>query len=426
MALTKENYKSRLIDKKIDKYLKIFGAINIVGPKWCGKTWTSLAHSLSVVYITEKENKDLALINPKYIFKELKPELIDEWQLVPEIWDSVRHACDEDEKKGKFILTGSTSLKKEDEEKEIYHSGAGRIASLNMYTMSLYESLDSNGDVSITDMLNDTVKCKRVSEPDLTLLAKLVVRGGWPANLNTNIDDVGLIPKSYIESLLNKDINENSRKRDKHKMKMLLKSLARNESTLAGEQTLLKDIMEFENSNDLIKSRTTLGDYLDCLDRLHLIENQNSFSINYRSSKRVGKVCKRRFTDPSLACACLNLNVDKLMSDLNTFGLLFESLVIRDLRIYMDYLDGNIYHFRDNSSGDEVDAILEFSDGNYGAVEIKLSGDGIDSAKKSLMTFYENVTKKPKFMAIIVGYYGAIVKDEDTNIFIVPITSLKP
>ena len=425
MALTKKEYKPRLIDEKVSKYLKIFGAINIVGPKWCGKTWTALNHAKSMVDITEKENKDLALINPKYIFKEDKPQLIDEWQIVPEIWDSVRHACDEDNKKGKFILTGSTTLNKEENAK-VFHSGAGRICKLNMYTMSLYESKDSSGEVSITDMLNDTVNCKRVAEPDLEKLAMLIVRGGWPANINTDVDNVGIIPKSYIESVLDKDISEQNKTRDKRKMLMLLRALARNESTLASENTILKDINEYESSDDYIKSRTTLIDYLECLDRLQLIENQEPFSINYRSSKKIGKTCKRRFVDPSLACACLNLTAKKLLTDLNTFGLLFESLVIRDLRIYMDYLTGNIYHFRDNSSGDEVDAILEFSDGSYGAVEIKLSSEGIEDAKKSLLTFYKNVEKKPKFMAIILGYYGAIVKDEDTNIFIIPITVLKP
>ena len=185
-------------------------------------------------------------------------------------------------------------------------------------------------------------------------------------------------------------------------MMMILRSLARNESTLVGSKTIVKDIEEYENDDELVRSRTTIMDYIDCLDRLHLIENQDSFSLNYRSSARVGKASKRHFTDPSLACACLDLTTDKLLLDHNTFGLLFEALVERDLRIYMDFLEGKLRHFRDNSSGDEVDSILEFKNGDYGAVEIKLTSKGIEEAKKSLTTFYNNVSKKPKFMCIIV------------------------
>lgn len=426
MALTKKDYKPRLIDEKIDRYIKVFGALCIEGPKWCGKTWTSLNHSESVAYLTEKEIKNLAEVDPKYIFNKLRPQLIDEWQQVPDIWDAVRHECDEDSKTGKFILTGSTSLNKEDS-KNIFHSGAGRIARLKMHTMSLFESGNSTGDVSIRDMLNSTVNCGYIRKVELMELAEYIIRGGWPANNNTNINDIDLIPKSYIESILNKDINDdNGKQRDKRKMMMILKSLARNESTLVGSKTIVKDIEDYENDAELVKSRTTIMDYIDCLDRLHLIENQDAFNLNYRSSNRVGKVSKRHFTDPSLACACLDLTIEKLLMDHETFGLLFEALVERDLRIYMDFLDGKLYHFRDNISGDEVDSILEFRDGEYGAVEIKLTSKGIEDAKKSLTTFYNNAKIKPKFMCIIVGHYEAVIKDKDTGIYIVPITSLKP
>lgn len=426
MALTKKDYKSRLIDKKIDKYIKVFGALCIEGPKWCGKTWTSLNHSESVAYLTEKDIRNLAETNPKYIFNKLRPQLIDEWQRVPEIWDAVRHECDEDTKKGKFILTGSTTLNKE-ESKKVFHSGAGRIARLKMYTMSLFETGDSTGDVSITDMLNSTVKCGYIRKVELEELAEYIIRGGWPANNDKDIKDIGLIPSSYIESVLSKDINEdNGKQRDRNKMMMILRSLARNESTLVGSKTIVKDIEDYENDDELVKSRTTIIDYIDCLDRLHLIENQDAFNLNYRSSDRVGKVAKRHLTDPSLACSCLGLTVEKLLLDFNTFGLLFEALVERDLRIYMDFLDGKLYHFRDNISGDEVDSILEFKDGEYAAVEIKLTSKGIEDAKKSLVTFYNKAKKKPKFMCIIVGHYEAVIQDPETGIYIIPITSLKP
>ena len=189
---------------------------------------------------------------------------------------------------------------------------------------------------------------------------------------------------------------------------------------------MIKDTEEYETSDDVLTSRTTIIDYLDFLERLHLIENQEAYSLNYRSPERVGKSVRRHLVDPSLACACLSLNVDKLMKDLNTFGFLFEALVERDLRVYMDYLDGKLYHFRDNISGLEVDSILEFEDGEYAAVEIKLGYNEVDDGIKSLQTFYNNMIKKPKFMCVIVGVCQAIYKDPDTGIYVVPITALKP
>ena len=206
-------------------------------------------------------------------------------------------------------------------------------------------------------------------------------------------------------------------------MLMLLRSLARNESTVVSNQTLIKDINDSES--EMIESRITLTDYLDVLDILHITCNQDSYSINYRSPKRVGKAPKRHFVDPSLACATLNLTVDKLIGDLNTFGFLFEALVERDLRIYIESLGGNLYHFRDNVTGLEVDSIIEFANGDYAAIEIKLGSNQIEEARKNLLSFEENMLKKPKFMCIIVGNYKAVVKDKETGIYIVPITALK-
>lgn len=427
MSLEKKDYRKRLIDDKIDRYLKIFGAISIQGPKWCGKTWTSLKHANSVSYMTEKSPRDLAKVDPKYIFNQDRPQLIDEWQLVPSIWDAVRHECDSDHDKGKFILTGSTSLSKEEREDEIFHSGTGRIAIMKMNPMSLYESGDSTGDVSIEEMFSGNVNCKYIRKVELDELAKLIIRGGWPENIDKEGDDIEVIPRSYIESVITRDINERKdKKRDSNKMRMLIRSLSRNETTIAGNDTIVKDIEEFENTDDLIASRLTVADYVSVLDDLYLTANQEAFSINYRSSKRIGKSPKRHLVDTSLACASLDLTVVKLLNDHETFGLLFEALVERDLRIYMDYLDGHLYHFRDNVSGDEVDSILEFRDGEYAAVEIKLSDGSVEDAKKSLMTFYKNVNKKPKFMCIIVGHYEAVIQDKETGIYIIPITSLRP
>ena len=427
MSLRKDDYKERLIDEKITRYLRIFGAVSVEGPKWCGKTWTSVNHANSATYMTDKNSRELAKIDPKYIFTEDRPELIDEWQLVPSIWDAIRNECDSDHDKGKFILTGSTSLSKSDKETEVFHSGTGRIASMKMYPMSLYESGDSSGDISISDMVSNKVNCKYLKKVELEDLAKLIIRGGFPENISISDEDICIIPDRYLESVITKDIHERKdKKRDLIKMRMLIRSLSRCESSTASIDTIIKDIIDDSSSDNKIENRATVNDYLGVLDSLYLLNNIEAFSTNYRSSKRIGKTSKRHLVDPSLACASLGLTVDKLIKDLNTFGLMFESLVIRDLTVYMDYLDGHLYHFRDNTSGDEVDAILEFKDGNYGAAEIKLSEQGLEDAKKSLLNFYNNVEKKPLFMCIIVGHYEAIVKDPNTGIYILPITALKP
>lgn len=423
MTLKKEGYKERLIDKKIEEYLKIFGAISIVGPKWCGKTWTSLNHAKSVKYISSNDKKiyNLAMLDANLILDGDYPILIDEWQLVPHIWDCVRRKCDEDKIKGKFILTGSATEKI----KEINHSGAGRICKLEMGTMSLYESGDSNGLISLNDLFNNKeINNQLVKDLTLEEIANLILRGGWPENINKSAKDSQIITKSYIKDILDKDINEiDNKTRNRDKMEMLLKSLARNESTTVSNERIIKDIIE--NDFDSI-NKETVGEYLDVLSKLHLINNQNAYSANVRSKDNIGTSSKRHFTDPSIACALLNLNYNKMINDLNTFGFLFESLVERDLRIYSEYNDGELRHFRNNTTGLEVDAIVLNSDGDYGAIEIKLGSNQIEDAKANLLKFYEKVNKKPKFMCIICGLWNCIVKDKETGIYIFPITSLRP
>ena len=427
MTLTREGYRTRLIDEKITRYLRIFGAISVEGPKWCGKTWTSLNHANSVSFVTDKSTRDNAMVDPKYIFKKERPQLIDEWQVVPEIWDAVRNECDADRGKGKFILTGSTSLKKKRGEKKVFHTGTGRIASLRMHPMSLMESGDSTGEASLQGMLQGTVQEGYVRKVELDELAKLIIRGGWPENIDMSEEDIGVIPESYIEAIVNKDMHERqTRKRSPQKMRMVLRSLARHESSVAGDKTLVRDIEESETGEELIASRETVADYINVLDSLFMISNQEAYSVHYRSSSRIGKSAKRHLVDPSLSCAALHLTVEKMLNDHETFGLMFEALVERDLRIYADCFEGNLYHFRDNVSGDEVDAIVEFKDGQYAAFEIKLSDGSIGSAVKSLIKFYENVEKKPAYMCVIVGHLDTVMRDPETGVFIVPVTSLRP
>lgn len=425
MKLTKKGYKNRLIDKTIEENLKIFGAISIEGPKWCGKTWTALNHANSVVYLNNTEDnfreKHLAEMDVNLVLGEEAPELIDEWQEVPAIWDAVRFRCDQDSEKGKYILTGSATPVTD----KIHHSGAGRICRMKMYTMSLFESGDSSGEVSLKELFTGEFENKRVKKAELQTLAELIVKGGWPEAIQMNVEGARKITRSYIDAVLDKDITEiDGVKRDRNKMEMLLRSLARNESTISSNSVLVKDIGDNVTAEELTVSRNTVSDYLDVLQRLHLIENQNSFMYKIRSRSNVGKYAKRHFTDPSLGCAALNITPEKLMNDLETFGFYFEALCERDLRIYAESIDAKLYHYRENNTGIEVDAIVEIADGEYGAIEIKLGSNQEEEAATNLKKFYDSVEIKPKFMCIICGLYDAVVKRPD-GIYVLPITALK-
>ena len=425
MKLTKKGYKERLIDKNIEEDLKIFGAISIEGPKWCGKTWTALNHANSVIFLNNTADnfrtKHLAEMDVDLVLGEEQPELIDEWQEVPAIWDAVRFKCDEDKKKGKYILTGSATPVTN----QIHHSGAGRISRMKMYTMSLYESGDSTGDVSLTDLFEENVKNKLLEKIQLQTIANLIVRGGWPETIDISIDGARRITRSYLKAVIEQDISEiDGIKRDKNKMEMLLRSLARNESTISSNSVLIRDITDNSTEEEITVSRNTVAEYLDVLDRLHLIENQKSFMYKIRSKSNVGKNSKRHFTDPSLGCAALNITPEKLLKDLNTFGFYFEALCERDLRIYAENIGGNLYHYRDNNTGLEVDAIVEIEDGTYGAFEIKLGANQEEEAAENLKKFYNSVDIKPKFMCIICGLYNAVIRRQD-GIYVIPITALK-
>ena len=424
MNFNKEEYKLRLIDNLIKENLKVFGAISIEGPKWCGKTWTASNHSKSAVYLNDPaddfNSKKLAEMNVNLILKDEYPELIDEWQEVPEIWDAVRYKCDEDKKKGKYILTGSATPVSD----KIMHSGAGRIERMKMYTMSLFESGNSTGDVSLKELFNNNVKDKVIKRTELKELAEYIVKGGWPETVNVSEENARLITKSYWKAVLNKDIVQiDGVKRDKRKMEMLLRSLARNETSNCTNSVLEKDICE--GNDDMGICRNTVADYLDVLCKLHLIENQNSFMYKVRSKSNVGKNPKRHLIDPSLGCAMLNISSEKLINDLNIFGLYFEALCERDLRIYAETIEGSLFHYRDNNTGLEIDSIIEIADGEYGALEIKLGANMIDEAVENLNKFYAMAEVKPKFMAVVCGIgIDAVVRRKD-GIYVFPITALK-
>lgn len=421
-----ENYKARIIDKKIDKYLSVFGAICIEGPKWCGKTWTSSYHSNSEIYIGDPsgnfQNRQLAQMSPSLVLDGETPRLIDEWQEVPPLWDAVRYKVDQVPKKGQFILTGSATPN----HKGILHSGAGRIARIRMRTMSLYESGDSSGDVSLEDLCNGKLTPKMTGEVDLKNVIEFIIRGGWPASLGLPIESAALLPKEYLEAVLNDDIYRvDGVKRNTHKMRLLLRSLARNESTTVSNKTLKNDIKEI-GDEDI--DTATIADYLNILDRLFITDNQKPFSTKIRSSVRIKQSEKRHFCDPSLACALLNITPHMLLNDLETLGFLFESLCERDLKIYAESIDAHVYHYQDYKNR-EIDTIIELNDGRWCAIEIKLGANQIESAAENLKKIYEEMEKDPKSilpsaMIIVCGLSNAAYQRED-GIYVVPLTALK-
>lgn len=421
----KSKYKPRIIDDMVRKYLDTFGAVCIEGPKWCGKTWTSSYHSNSEFLIGNPansfQNRLLAEMSPSVVLEGETPRLLDEWQEVPPIWDAVRYTVDERAKKGQFILTGSSTPKR----KGVLHSGAGRIGKLRMRTMSLYESGDSSGVVSLRELCMGKLTPSMTGEVSLRDLAGYIVRGGWPGNLNIPIENASLLPQSYLDAILDDDAHRlDDKKYDVSKMKLLLRALARNESTTATKKKLLSDIKEVDD--ELIDS-DTIATYLDVFNRLFLLDNQLPFAANLRSSVRIKQAEKHHFCDPALACALLKATPDRLIGDLETFGFLFEALVERDLKIYAESFGANLFHYQDYNNN-EIDAVVELEDGTWCAFEIKLGANQIDKAAKSLVNLKNNILKNggvaPEILCVICGLSNAAYQRPD-GVFVVPVTALK-
>lgn len=422
----KKQYRSRIIDKTIETYLEVSGAICIEGPKWCGKTWTSAFHSNSEFLVGNPannfSNRQLAELNPSLILQGETPRLIDEWQEVPAIWDATRAEVDRRHKKGQIILTGSSTPKT----KGIMHSGAGRIVRLKMRTMSLYESGDSSGKVSLEELCNGKLAMQVFEEVELEKIASIIVRGGWPENISVSDKKAHLMPRAYMETVIDEDLNnlDDGIEYNKHKVRLLLRSLARNESTTASDCALLKDVIEQDNES---MSRNTIAKYLEALNRLFLFNNQMPFSPNLRSSLRVKQAEKRHFSDPAMACALLNITSDKLLADLNTFGLLFEAMVERDLAIYAESFDAKLFHYQDYKNN-EIDAVIELDNGDWCAFEIKLGAKKIDEGADNLISVCNDIIanggKAPKIMCVISGLSNAAYQRPD-GVYVVPITALK-
>lgn len=422
MALTKPTYRERIVDKKISQLLKVFGALCIEGPKWCGKTWTSLNHAQSVVYMGDPtnnfQNRTMAELSPELVLAGPRPRLVDEWQEVPPIWDAVRFAVDQGPQKGNFILTGSATPA----HKGILHSGTGRIGKFHMRTMSLYESGDSNGQVSLAALFDGKLQPVATGNVNLRHLIDLTVRGGWPGSLHVETPISTELAKSYLDTVVHEDMYKvDGIQRNYQKAILLLRSLARNECTVASNTKLVKDIQEYDNESI---DRNTVSNYLDIFHRLFILEDQPAFSPNIRSSIRIGKSPKRHYVDPSLAVAALGVNSTMLLQDLNTFGFLFESLCERDLRIYAEANGGKLFHYRDEKDK-EIDAVVELSDGRWGAFEIKLGANQIDKAAEQLLAMKKILKEhEPAILCVICGMSHIAYTRKD-GVMVVPITSLK-
>ena len=421
-----QNYRKRIVDAKIEEYLKMFGAVCIEGPKYCGKTWAGRFHANSETLLHNNtgegsNNIEIAKISPNIILEGAKPKLIDEWQEATNLWDEIRNNIDKSGLKGQYILTGSSTPKRDG----ISHSGAGRFGKIHLRPMSLYESGDSTGVVSLQDICNNQEIAKSTGEVDLKELARLIIRGGWPGNLEFSSSEAKKALNEYIDLIINDDLYRlDGINRDKHKMKLLLKSLARNESTTVTNTTWKRDINEKDNEDIDID---TLASYLNALDKLFLLDNDEPFSTNIRSSIRVKQSEKRHFADPSIACALLNLSEEKLINDLETFGFLFEAMVERDLKIYADSFDAKTYHYQDYLNR-EIDQVIELEDGTWCAFEIKLGVNAIDQAASNLIKIRDSIKENngnyPKVLCVICGLANAAYKRAD-GVYVVPITALK-
>ena len=424
--MERKKYLPRIIDSMVQDYLEAFGAVCIEGPKGCGKTWTADNHSRSRFLVGDPsgsfQNRRLAELSPGLILEGDAPRLIDEWQEVPLLWDAVRQKVDQSPAKGQLVLTGSFTPR----HKGILHSGAGRIAKLRMRPMSLFESGDSSGKVSLQDLCQGHAEPCLTGEADLRHLAELILRGGWPGSLGLPFGKAVLLPLAYLSALVDEDIFRiDGVKRNTAKMRSLLRSLARNESLAATISALRYDIWYVDEEDIDIE---TVKEYLAVFERLYITDNQLPFAECVSSSVRIKKAVKRHFADPSIACALLNTTVESLIGDIITFDRLFEALCERDLKIYAESFGGSLYHYRDYK-GREVDAVIALPDGQWCAFEIRLGTGQIDAAARSLLKLQKSLQQDEKgkpmsVMCVICGMVNAACQRPD-GVFVVPITALK-
>ena len=420
----KERYCPRLVDNRLDFYLSTFGAVCVEGPKWCGKTWTCTMHSKSRFLVGHPAgnfaNRQLARLDVNQALHGECPHLIDEWQDVPAIWDAVRYSVDESADCGRYILTGSATPKT----KGVLHSGTGRIARLSMHPMSLQESGESACVVSLKDVCcGKDIGVHSVPEPSLESLVEYVMRGGWPGGKGKSLAQALLIPRDYIRNVAEMDVQKlDNIDRDPVKVMKCLRSLARNESTTASTKTIREDIAEMDDTS---LSINTVTEYIAAFNRLFLLRDTKPFSPFARSPIRIKQQAKRRFCDPSLAAALLGFSPRTLMRDVRTFGLLFESLALRDLEIYAEAMEGELFHYQDYGGGD-FDAVIQTPDNGWSAFEVKLDASQVDEAARSLVKIAEKFKHNPPTsLAVIVGKSSLAYRREEDGVYVLPLTALK-
>ena len=428
-----KQYWKRIADQILADKLDAMGAVLIEGPKYCGKTTLAAQQAKSILYmsdpVTREQNLAMAKTNIKQLLQGETPRLIDEWQIAPQFWDAVRNEVDRRDDDGQFMLTGSAvPPKPKDESEEIFHSGTGRISHLKLRTMSLWESGDSTGDVSLGKLFEKSENVEGYSNIDLDRLSFLVCRGGWPKAVLKNSEKASLMQSlEYYESVVRADISRvDDVARDAELTMRLMRSYARNQGTQATADTILDDIKA--NESDSI-STNTIYNYIKALKKIFVIEDSLAWNPNLRSKTAIRTSDTRYFTDPSIATAALGLGPKDLISDLKTFGLIFETLCVRDLRVYADALGGTVYHYRDKNNL-ECDAVIHIKNGSYGLIEIKLGGkELIDEGAKSLIALANKIDtskmKKPSFLMVLTGVGDYAYKRPDDGVLVIPIGSLK-
>ena len=433
-------YKKRIADQILTDKLESSGAVLIEGPKYCGKTTLAKQQAGSVLSMADpntlSQNLSLARTNISRLLAGETPRLIDEWQIAPQFWDAVRNEVDNRDEDGQFMLTGSAvppKPKKDEkgdiiEEEQIHHTGTGRISRLKLRTMSLWESEDSTGDVSLGGLFRNADSIDGVSYIDLDRLAYLTCRGGWPKAVLKKSTKAALAQAfNYYDSVVSSDIKRvDDTNRDEELTKRIMRSYARNQASQATAGTILADI---KNNGDEDMSDSTVYDYIKALKEIFVIEDSVAWNPNLRSKTAIRTSDTRYFIDPSIATASLGLGPNDLINDMETFGLLFETLAIRDLRVYADALDGKVYHYRDKNNL-ECDAVVHLRNGSYGLIEIKLGGsdlinDGARNLKKLSDKIDTTKMKKPSFMMVLTGIGDYAYKRPEDGVLVVPIGCLK-
>ncbi len=420
-------YYDRLVEKEIELKLKTSGAVVVAGPKFCGKTTTCMLYQKSFVKLNTKQAIAMARMNTRAVLNGEKPRLIDEWQKAPDIWNQVKDDLDFNYEFGKYILTGSSTPA---DKTEVHHSGAGRITPVRMRPMSLWESKESKGTVSFQDLFNGGKNFQWDLNQDFTLedVAFLLCRGGWPISVLAPKDFAVEITKNYWNGLFVFEDCENERFRNKKPevLKMIVRSYARHISTEASISTIISDVRQ---SNERTMDTKTFDDYMEALQDLYIIEDMKAWNPNIRSKTSIRSTPTRHFVDTSIACRAIGVMPEDLLRDMESFGLFFEDMAVRDLRIYAGCLNGEVLHYRDNA-GLECDAVVHLEDGRWGAIEIKLGGEElIEAGAASLKLLKKKIQEKsdetaPSFLMVLTAVGGAYQRED--GVYVAPINLLKP